>query len=89
MDTKTNIKDLYSFVGFRAQATLKAHPEDTEARIVTLRRRQKKRLVPAVAKVKQVSAIEASMLYGIWMPRQPVFIWSLNTDGFIARIVRP
>ena len=42
MKTKKTLRDLYKFPGFRARATLKPHPEDTEGYIVTLERRQKK-----------------------------------------------
>jgi hypothetical protein len=41
MKTKNTFRDLYSFPGFRARATLKRHPEDHEGYIVILERRQK------------------------------------------------
>jgi len=41
MKTKNTFRDLYTFPGFRARATLKPHPEDPEGRIVILERRQK------------------------------------------------
>src|SRR5450759_2625162 len=42
MKTKKTLRDLDKCPGFRARATLKPHPEDTEGYIVTLERRQKK-----------------------------------------------
>ena len=42
MEKKTYIRDLYRFEGFRAQATMKPHPEDSNGWIITLDRRQKK-----------------------------------------------
>lgn len=44
MKTKTTLRDLYRFPGFRARATLKSHPEDPEECMVTLERRQKNSL---------------------------------------------
>jgi hypothetical protein len=54
MNTKISLKDLYSFPGFRALIRLKPHPEDHDARVVTLRRRQKKAFVPVAVMLKAV-----------------------------------
>ena len=88
MATKTTLKDLYSFPGFRARARLKPHFADSEGRIVTLERRQKKRFVPAAAKRYAVFGIAELTWYGIWMPVQPASTLRLNTDGYTARTVR-
>ena len=47
MNNQTSLKDLYSFPGFRAGVKLKPHPGHPGARVVTLKRRQKKVFAPA------------------------------------------
>lgn len=47
MNNQTSLKDLYSFHGFRAGVKLKPHPGHLGARVVTLKRRQKKVFAPA------------------------------------------
>jgi ribosomal protein L34 len=88
MATKTTLKDLYSFPGFRARATLKPHSTDPEGRIVTLERRQKKRFVPAAAKRYAAFGIAELTWCGIGMPVQPASTLRLNTAGYTARTVR-
>jgi len=89
MATKTTPKELYSFPGFRARATLKPHAADPDGRIVTLERRQKKRFVPAAAPRCAAFGIAEPTWCGIWMPGQRVSTLRLNTAGYIARTVRP
>jgi hypothetical protein len=89
MATKTTLKELYSFPGFRARATLKPHATDPEGRIVTLERRQKKRFVPAAAQRYAAFEIAELTWCGIWMPVQPAPTLRLNTAGYIACTVRP
>jgi len=60
MEKKQTLRDLYSFPGFRAVATLKPHPEDPKEYIVRLERRQKKRSVPAA--VQRYQALETGEL---------------------------
>ena len=81
MKTKNTFRDLYTFPGFRARATLKSHPEDPEGCIVILERRQKKRSVPAA--VQRHQAIET------WMPEQPASILRSSIAGLPARIAKP
>ena len=85
----THIKDLYSFLGFRAQARLKPHPEMQGAHIVTLKRRQKKRCVPVV--VEACGDSEADALTGCetWTPAERRSIWNSNTDAWPVRIANP
>jgi hypothetical protein len=89
MKTKKTIRDLYSFPGFRARATLKPHTEDPEGYIVRLERRQKKRSVPAVAQRYQASETEKLMWFEILMPEQSTYILSSNIAGSPARTVKP
>ena len=89
MKTKKTLRDLYKFPGFRARATLKLHPEDTEGCIVTLERRQKKLFVPAA--VQRHQAIGTGELIGCetWMPEQSASILNLSIAGLPARNAKP
>ncbi len=89
MKTKKSFRDLYSFPGFRARATLKPYPEDPGGYIVTLERRQKKQSVQDAASSYPVSGIDAHTWYETSMPDQPVFTLNSNTGEFPARIVKP
>jgi hypothetical protein len=89
MKTKTTLRDLYKFPGFRARATLRSNPEDLEGCIVTLERRQKKRLVPAAVQRHQVIGTGELMWCETWMPDQPASILRSSIAGLPARIVKP
>lgn len=89
MKTKNTLRDLYKFPGFRARATLKPHPEDTEGCIVTLERRQKKRFVPAAVQQHQAIGIGELIWYETWMPDQPASILSSSIAGLPVRIAKP
>jgi hypothetical protein len=89
MKTRKSFRDLYSFPGFRARATLKPHPEDSGGYIVTLERRQKKRSVPDAARSYPVSEIDAHIGCETSMPDQPAFTLNLSTGGFPVRTVKP
>jgi hypothetical protein len=43
MAKRKYLVDEYRYAGFRALATVRIHPDDADGRIITLRRRQKKR----------------------------------------------
>jgi hypothetical protein len=47
MAKRKQLVDEYRFSGFRPLATVKVHPDDPDARIITLQRRQKKRCAAA------------------------------------------
>jgi hypothetical protein len=89
MQTIKTLRDVYSFPGFRARATLMPHPKDTDGRIVKLERRQKK--LPALAAVRRYQAFEtdAHMWYETWMPVQPVYTLNSNTAELPAHVVKP
>jgi hypothetical protein len=81
MEKKTYIRDLYRFEGFRARATMKPHPEDSNGWIITLDRRQKKLSVQNVGQGHPVFGIEGYIGCGTWMPEQRTSILSLNIVG--------
>jgi hypothetical protein len=89
MKTKTTLRDLYKFPGFRAHATLNPHPEDPGGCIVILERRQKKRSVPAAIQRHQAIVTGEPMWCETWMPEQPASILRSSTAGLPARIAKP
>ncbi len=89
METIKTLRDIYSFPGFRARATLKPHPNDPGGRIVKLERRQKKRSVPSAAQQYLVIVTDAPTWFGIWMPVQLAFTLNSSTAGLPARGVKP
>jgi hypothetical protein len=89
METRKTLRDIYSFPGFRARATLKPHPKDPNGSIVRLERRQKKRSALAVDRRYQVFGTDALMWFEIWMPVQPTYILNSSTAGLPARVVTP
>ena len=89
MEKKQYIRDLYRFEGFRARATMKPHPEDSNGWIITLDRRQKKQFVQRVAQRYSVLGTEGCIRCGTWMPAQRTFILSLNIAGLTAHGAEP
>ena len=89
MTSPHTIKDLYSFPGFEALLTLKEFPEDPGAKVITLRRRQKKVPVPAAGILNAAFTTVRSTVFGIF--REPVIVYgsSLNIAGSIAAGARP
>jgi hypothetical protein len=89
MDTQTALQDLYSWPGFRACGRLQQHPLDPLAKVILLRRRQKKVSAPAAARRYAKSVPGARTWFGIWMlPGRP-FTCNSNTVGSNARIAEP
>jgi hypothetical protein len=89
MRTIKTLRDLYNFPGFRACATLKPHPDDSQGYIITLERRQKKLFVPAVVQFHQAIVTVGLIWCVTWMPEQPTSILSLSIAGLPARNVTP
>jgi hypothetical protein len=89
MDTKLTLKDLYGFPGFRALAKLTPHPEDPDARVATLRRRQKKVPAPVVVGVNPVFMTVKFTASGTWRVAERECISNSSIAGFFAAIARP
>ena len=83
------IKDLYSFPGFEALLTLKEIPEDPGARVITLRRRQKKIPVPVAGTPKAVFMIVRFTTFKICPELAFAYGSSSNTAGLSATGARP
>jgi len=89
MTNPETIKDLYSFPGFEALLTLQEVPEDPGARVITLRRRQKKVSAPAAGISSAVFMTAKSNAFVIWL--EPAFAYGSNssTAGSNATGARP
>jgi hypothetical protein len=85
---KTTLSALYSFPGFRALSRLKDDPDDPGARIIVLRRRQKKQPVP-VAVSSEASTIASPTGSETWTPAAFVFISSSNIAACSAGDAKP
>ena len=89
MENKKYIRDLYQFEGFRARATMKPHPEDSNGWIIALDRRQKKQSVQRAGQWYSVIGIEGYIRYGIWIQGQRTSTLNLNIDGSTVHGVKP
>lgn len=90
MDTKIiSLKDLYSFSGFRALVRLKPHPEDADARVVILRRRQKKVFVAVVVMPKVVFMTAGCIASVMFQAAARACMLSSSIVGFSASGARP
>ena len=89
METKTTLKDLYSFVGFRALIRLRPHPQDPDARVVTLRRCQKKVFVPAVAMSSAAIMTAGRIVSEMYQAAACECMLSSSIAGFSAKDARP
>ena len=89
MGTRKTLRDIYSFPGFRARATLKPHPKDPDGSIVRLERRQKKRSALAADRRYQAFGTDALTWSEIWMPVQPTYTLNSSIAGLPARVVTP
>jgi hypothetical protein len=89
MDNKTSLKDLYSFPGFRALVRLKPHPEDADARVVALRRRQKKVFVPVAAMLKAAFTIAGYIAFVMSQAAARACMLSSSIAGYFAKGARP
>lgn len=78
------IRDLFSFPGFQALITLKEVPEDPGARVITLRRRQKKVPAPVADMFSAAFTIEWSTASGIFPVEAFGSGLSLSTAGSFA-----
>jgi len=85
---KTTLRSLYSFPGFQALAALKEIPEDRGARIIVLRRRQKKQPV-LVDTVKRASTIGVPIRFGTWTPAASASTWNSSIAGYTAKGAKP
>jgi hypothetical protein len=84
MKTKRMFAELYSFPGFRAKAKFKGVFGDPHARIVDLRRVQKKRHALSAGGVRGAFTIAESTKYAIWTAAGCESTWNSNIAESIA-----
>jgi hypothetical protein len=90
MKTKTTFSQLYNFPGFRARARFKSGVfKDSQARVVELIRRQKKRFVPVAGSRHEASTTVELTASAIWMPGACGSIWISSTGVWNAVGVKP
>lgn len=89
MTTPKTIKDLYSFPGFEALLTLQEVPDDPGARVITLRRRQKKILVPVAGTSSAAFTTANFTAFEIWSELAFACGSNLSTAGSNATGVKP
>lgn len=73
--------DVYAFPGFRPLTAVKGIFGDNKARIITLKRRQKKLFAAAAALPIKASTTERSGGSGICPAAMSGFIWNLKCGG--------
>lgn len=84
MKTKRTFAELYSFPGFRAKAKFKGVFGDPHARIVELRRVQKKRHAPSAGGVGGAFTITEYTEYATGTAAGCESTWNSNIDESIA-----
>lgn len=86
--TKKTLPSLYSFPGFQAQSELNEIESDPEARVVKLKRLQKKRNARAAENDRGRSMIPKSNSFGICPRAGQESILSSSCGGFTARAAK-
>ena len=89
MKPHPTLKDLYSFPGFRALSRLTEHPDDPGARVVTLRRRQKKVSARPADMYKPAITTAKRIVFVIRKAAASVCILPLNTAAYGAAGAMP
>lgn len=87
MQKNRRLQDEYRFPGFRPQATVKGIFGDAHARVVVLKRRQKKRHAEAVGRSTEVFTTVRSSESEIYAVAANVFIWIWKSGVCCARSV--
>ena len=85
MEKRQRLVDEYKYPGFRPLSTIKNHPIDNDARIIVLRRRQKKLYVDVVANLITRFMTERHGLSAIYHAAMREYILRLKSDVLLAR----
>lgn len=87
MGKKRRLLDEYQFPGFRPRSRIQGIFGDPKARVIRLKRSQKKRY--AVAAARYITAITTRQIegYGIYPVGMPGSIWNWKSGESIARSV--
>ena len=84
MKIHKTLNELYSFPGFRACSKLKGMFGDSPARIVTLKRRQKKRYAVHAARRRVASTTARLIKCATWIPGILGFTWNWRFGEWTA-----
>lgn len=87
MAAKKTLSSLYSFPGFQAQSELQEIAVDPGARVITLKRLQKKRDARAAGNNRARFMIPKSNAFGIYLRVGQESILSSSSGGFTVRVV--
>jgi hypothetical protein len=85
MAKKRQLVDEYRFPGFRPQARIKGEFGDPKARIIRLKRSQKKRFVAVAGKRTELITTRRYDVFGIYHVGMQGFIWRWKYGGYCAR----
>jgi hypothetical protein len=85
MNKYRRLVDEYAYPGFRSLSKVKIHSDKPDARIITLRRRQKKMYVAAAVRNAILFTTERSDLYVTFPVEMPKFILRLRYAGSNAK----
>ena len=87
MKSVRTLREMFSLKGFVARSELQGKFGDPKARIIELRRQKKRRLVLNVEQVIEAITIESFPACAVVMRWVIAFIFTMNGDVSIARIV--
>jgi len=85
MGRKRRLLDEYQFPGFRPNATIKGVFGDPKARVIHLKRTQKKRYVDVATRCIGVITIRRYDGYGTYPVEIPGFIWKWRFGEYNAK----
>jgi len=85
MGKKRRLLDEYQFPGFRPMSKIQGIFGDPKARVIRLKRTQKKQHAGAAAPYIAVITTKQFDGYGIYLVEMPGSIWKWKSDGSSAR----
>jgi len=85
MEKSRRLLDEYRYPGFRPMAKIKGVFGDPKARVITLRRTQKKRYAAVAVQCIKAITTRRRDAYGIFLAGMPGYIWNWKYDGSNAR----
>ena len=87
MQKAKRLQDEYRFPGYRPQATIKGIFGDPEARVVVLRRRQKKRFAGVAATLNGVFTTAKPDESEIYRVVRNEYLWKWKSGEYSAKVV--
>lgn len=82
MEKKRHLLDEYRFPGFRPRAKIQGIFGDSKAKVIRLKRRQKKRYADVVGRFIGVITTRRFTGYGIYPVGMRGYIWKWRFDGY-------